>query len=179
MIIISHRMAGCPLDCSGHGTCDRSSQKCQCYEEWKGDGCNVPVCPGNTCGPHGTCSMSSHRKGCNCNHRYRGMDTAHVTLLQPNLLYFSKHLSLFLVLNLARKFGNDIKKCRTRNILQSCKICTIGADCSIPDSKGVWYDIEPSHPPLGRASHKSAVDDEYMYVLKGETFSDTTSKIAR
>ena len=47
----------------------------------------------------------------------------------------------------------------------------VGEDCSIPDSKGVWYNVEPSHLPLGRASHKSAVDEEYMYVLKGETFS--------
>ena len=68
-------MAGCPLDCSGHGTCDKTSQKCQCYEEWKGDGCNVPICPGDNCGPYGTCSLSNHRKGCNCNHRYRGMCT--------------------------------------------------------------------------------------------------------
>ena len=82
-------MAGCPLDCSGHGTCDKTSQKCQCYEEWKGDGCNVPICPGDNCGPHGTCSLSNHRKGCNCNHRYRGMCTTLVIILKLNLIVLS------------------------------------------------------------------------------------------
>ena len=54
-----------------------------------------------------------------------------------------------------------------------------GVDCSIPDTKGVWYEVEASHLPIGRASHKSAVDDAYMYVVKGETFGAKSSKVAR
>ena len=51
-----------------------------------------------------------------------------------------------------------------------------GADCSIPDSKGVWYHVDAFNAPLPRASHKSAVDEDYMYVVNGEVFKGPTSK---
>ncbi len=66
------RMGGCPLDCSGRGVCDPATERCSCPKDWRGDGCQVPVCPGNDCQPDGTCEEHGGRRRCRCNLGYRG-----------------------------------------------------------------------------------------------------------
>ncbi|XP_078668926.1 attractin-like protein 1 [Branchiostoma floridae x Branchiostoma belcheri] len=68
---ISYSLNSCPLDCSGHGSCD-SSSVCTCQQGWKGDACNEPACP-NLCSNHGHCDYSG-TLDCICDPGYRGAD---------------------------------------------------------------------------------------------------------
>ncbi len=56
-----------------------------------------------------------------------------------------------------------------------------GDDCSLESKEGVWFDSTPEQGdlPPGRASHKSATDDSYMYVVSGESFGIGKAKVSR
>jgi len=41
-------------ECSGKGSCDRSTGECECYDGYEGEGCTRTACP-NACSGHGVC----------------------------------------------------------------------------------------------------------------------------
>ena len=66
------RMGACPLECSGHGTCDYIVDPggatvdgvCTCQEGTTGDGCQFDSCPNNC--THGTCDGKGDDMMCVC-----------------------------------------------------------------------------------------------------------------
>ena len=68
---------GWPLDCMGHGKCNKATRKCDCDPGWYGEGCHIPDCPGTPdCnGVDATCKELVDGEGpiCNdCKHPYIG-----------------------------------------------------------------------------------------------------------
>eukprot|EP00897_Mesotaenium_endlicherianum_P001025 jgi/Mesen1/10923/ME000095S10258 len=68
--------ARCPLNCSGHGVCDKTSNTCQCAGLFAGDGCEQPVvglpfacysnCSGNGACIDGVCVCTRPFFGADC-----------------------------------------------------------------------------------------------------------------
>lgn len=60
-IAIADDMAHQPIECSGAGTCDRTTGKCQCFAGYEGGACDRLSCPNKGCGDHGRCmTMKSY-----------------------------------------------------------------------------------------------------------------------
>ena len=66
-------VAGCPEDCSGHGTCAEGTLVCACDEGWGGPACDTALCPGGCSAAgsclNGTCLCAKGHFGADCSHK--------------------------------------------------------------------------------------------------------------
>ncbi|EDQ91506.1 uncharacterized protein MONBRDRAFT_2753, partial [Monosiga brevicollis MX1] len=62
----------CDESCSGHGVC--TAEVCECDDDWGGDLCQSPICPGEdgACNGHGACNSYLHE--CVCGVGWSGDD---------------------------------------------------------------------------------------------------------
>ncbi|XP_063233286.1 attractin-like protein 1 [Bacillus rossius redtenbacheri] len=72
---ISYRLNSCPSryshsNCSGRGVC--IDGVCTCDALYRGEACDVPICPNNCSGGNGQCNREKHR--CDCRQGFKGDD---------------------------------------------------------------------------------------------------------
>ncbi|KAG8536926.1 hypothetical protein GDO81_025423, partial [Engystomops pustulosus] len=72
---ISYSIDTCPNNCSGRGICVQAEDGgvyCDCFEQWKGESCDIPYCRDN-CGfpQRGSCNVNG-TKSCACNGGWQG-----------------------------------------------------------------------------------------------------------
>jgi hypothetical protein len=68
------KVVKCAFDCGVNGSCNSTTKKCDCYDGYRGDSCNI-TCPGENrdCNKNGKCNDSGT---CDCNVGFSGVDCA-------------------------------------------------------------------------------------------------------
>ena len=59
-------------DCNGHGTCDDSTRRCECTDDYWGLHCQLAPIPCAGCGEHGSCTGTLLTDTCDCTDGYTG-----------------------------------------------------------------------------------------------------------